>query len=201
MKKCHYDLFCYHSFFLIFSVLTLSQSFELQCPSSSLWMSRAKSQCFNSDVYICLFDDNNSNFTEDCKNQAGTTPSGYKCVIAGNFDCRKKCVSTRYQPFRFSTNGMSTCSLQKSYCSGEGQIIFSNGSSKSDRRCRCDYTQGYDFITKPEHGCYCVPLKEDCSCYKKRCPAGLFISPDYQCINLTSWESQFTCELIKPYTE
>lgn len=102
---------------------------------------------------------------------------GYKCVIAGNFDCRKKCVSTRYQPFRFSTNGMSTCSLKKSYCSGEGQIIMSNGSSKSDRRCRCDYTQGYGFITKPEHGCYCVPSKEDCSCYKKRCPAGLIISP------------------------
>lgn len=58
------------------SVLNLSQSFELQCPSSSHWMLRMKSQCFNSDVYICLFDDNNYNFTEDCKNKAGTIASG-----------------------------------------------------------------------------------------------------------------------------
>lgn len=101
---------------------------------------------------------------------------GYKFVIAGNPD-RRKCESTRYQPLTFSTNGGSTCIFGKTYCNEEGQIIFNNGSSDSDRQCRCDYTRGYDFITKPENECYCVPAIDDCSCYQKPCPPGYIVSP------------------------
>lgn len=101
---------------------------------------------------------------------------GYKLVIAGNLD-QRTCESTRYQPFRFSTNGMSTCVFEKTYCNEEGLIVFNNGSTKTDRQCRCDYTRGYDFISKPKHGCYCIPSMDDCSCYQKQCPQGFILSP------------------------
>ena len=38
-----------------------------------------------------------------------------------------------------------------------------------DTTCRCDYTKGYTFVTRPKHICYCVPTEEDCSCYRPIC--------------------------------
>ncbi|XP_052076733.1 serine/threonine-protein phosphatase 6 regulatory ankyrin repeat subunit C-like [Mytilus californianus] len=198
MKKCYHYLFCLKCFLLMFLALNLSKAFELKCPSSKQWLLRASSRCLIADGYICLFDENRNTFGEICINRTYVDPAGYKFVIAGNLD-RRKCASSSYQPFTFSTKGTSTCIFEKTYCSEEGQIIFNNGSSNSDRKCRCDYTRGYDFITKPKHSCYCVPSMEDCSCCQKHCTPGFILSPDYQCINLTSWDSQFTCELILPY--
>lgn len=119
---------------------------------------------------------------------------GYKFVISGNPD-RRKCKSSEYQPFTFSTNGYSTCIFQKTDCNEEGQIIINNGSTKSDRRCRCDYTRGYNFINKPEHGCYCVSSFEDCSCYQKPCPPGLILSPGKRLISM-----RYICNTILSLT-
>lgn len=89
----------------------------------------------------------------------------------------RHCEATRFQPFRFSTNSSTFCVFEKTNCGDEGQIIFRNGSTSLDRQCRCDYTRGYAFTTKPDHGCFCVPSMEDCSCYHKPCPSGLILGP------------------------
>ncbi|CAC5358298.1 unnamed protein product [Mytilus coruscus] len=197
MKKHYHDLFCFQSLLLIHLVLNRTTAFDFQCPSLNQWMLRARSHCVITDGYICLFDVNRNDFGEICRNKSYFESPGYKFVIVGNLD-RRKCESTRYQPFTFSTNGRKTCIFEKTFCSEEGQIISNNGSTKVDRQCRCDYTRGYDFITKPNNGCYCVPSMEDCSCYQKPCPLGFILNPDYQCVNLSIWNSQSTCESILP---
>ena len=58
---------------------------------------------------------------------------------------------------------------QKSQCNEEGQIVYSNGSAREDRTCTCDYRAGYAFLREPAGKCFCSPLVEDCSCYKKTC--------------------------------
>jgi hypothetical protein len=62
-----------------------------------------------------------------------------------------------------------TCMYQKSQCSEEGQIVYSNGSAIEDRTCTCDYRAGYAFLREPAGKCFCSPSVEDCSCYKKTC--------------------------------
>lgn len=60
----------------------------------------------------------------------------------------------------------------KNKCHEIGQVIARNGSTTEDSSCRCDYTKGFDFVVKPKNACYCFPVAEDCSCYKKKCSAG-----------------------------
>lgn len=43
------------------------------------------------------------------------------------------------------------------------------GTTTSDKACRCDYNRGFAFVIRPRNPCACVPSKEDCSCYIKRC--------------------------------
>lgn len=81
-----------------------------------------------------------------------------------------ECNTGRYQPIIFTTHGNSRCIFLKSKCDEEGQVVYSNGSTINDTTCRCDYTQGYAFVSKPKHNCFCNPLKEDCSCFRANCP-------------------------------
>lgn len=111
---------------------------------------------------------------------------GFKFVILGN-PYKRKCNSMEYQPFTFSTNGSSTCILKKMHCSEEGQIIINNGSTTSNSQCRCDYTRGYDFITKPHDSCNCEPSMEDCLCYHKRCTIGFRLSPGKRLITMLNF--------------
>lgn len=101
---------------------------------------------------------------------------GYKMVYRGNID-GEKCDIKRYQPFRYFNSDGSNCIFQKSICKEEGQITIVKGSSKSDSKCTCDYTNGYAFITKTSNKCYCSPAEEDCSCYRKHCPHRYELSP------------------------
>lgn len=80
-----------------------------------------------------------------------------------------ECNDGRYQPVVFTTHGNSECFLIKSKCSEEGQVLYSNGSSSVDITCRCDYTQGYAFVSKPKNSCFCLPSEEDCSCFRVNC--------------------------------
>lgn len=66
-------------------------------------------------------------------------------------------------------DGYSACIFLKSTCNEEGQVLHSNGTTKSDITCRCDYTEGYAFVKIPKQICYCDPIHEDCSCYKMSC--------------------------------
>lgn len=90
---------------------------------------------------------------------------GTKCVLRGNPDS-EECVSARFQPFVFSTDGNSDCIYRKSLCEGKGLLIHHNGSSKDNRKCRCDIDCGYSFVSSPEDNSFCIPFQEDCSCLK-----------------------------------
>ncbi|XP_071124951.1 uncharacterized protein [Mytilus edulis] len=192
-----YNMFCFKWFRLLFIIVTtpvLSYS-NFECPSRTEWKLRAASKCNISEGYHCLFDENTNEFGEFCDTRSYNDPAGHKLVLVGDLD-RRDCEGTRYQPFSFSTNGMSSCIFEKTNCKEEGQVIHTEGTADSDRQCRCDYTRSYVFIIKPEHSCYCVPSKEDCSCYKKTCPLGFIMTPDYECINKNVWTGKFTCALI-----
>lgn len=101
---------------------------------------------------------------------------GYKIQIVGSFES-VRCERDRYQPITYWTNSSGLCKFKKSACTGEGQIPFSLGTNKLDSSCRCDYTQGYDFVVRPTNTCFCMPAEEDCSCFIRQCPIGFVLSP------------------------
>ena len=101
---------------------------------------------------------------------------GYRRVFSGG-TTRFPCSPDKFQPFMYSTNGNYECVYKKSTCNEIGQIIYDDGTTTSDRRCRCNYTAGYVFLQEPEHLCYCEPVKEDCSCVKKTCPVNHILDP------------------------
>lgn len=101
---------------------------------------------------------------------------GYKFIIRGNLD-GKQCDDTYYQPIKFWTNGSSNCIFKKSTCNEEGQVTFNNGNGTSNRKCRCDYTAGYAFVTKPNAKCFCDPEQEDCACYLTTCKPFHLLTP------------------------
>lgn len=105
---------------------------------------------------------------------------GQKLIVSGSINGTLQgsfCENDFYQPFKFLSSKNSRCVYKKSYCSEVGQVIYGNGTRKTDSECRCDYTRGFNFIIRPKHGCYCVPSDEDCSCYSKICPTNYILSP------------------------
>ena len=136
--------------------------FDLRCPDSSQWNLRANvyncSEVFN---YLCLYDDFNLNYSESCEKEyfarRGTKILRSPVINVGD------CSNNRYQPLKFTTNGNSDCVFLKSFCEEEGQVIANNGTSSTDRSCRCDYTRGYVYVTPPSDICSCVPSSEDCT--------------------------------------
>ncbi|XP_052063861.1 uncharacterized protein LOC127703825 [Mytilus californianus] len=76
---------------------------------------------------------------------------------------------------------MTACVYEKSHCNEEGQVIYSDNSTKDDRACRCDYKKGYSFIKTPRNVCYCIPTEEDCSCYDTSYSTNSTISADDSC--------------------
>ena len=95
---------------------------------------------------------------------------------SGNFD-RKACSVLHFQPFIFTTLGNSHCVFKKSLCDEEGQVLVDNGTTTRDRRCRCDYTKGFGYVSKTTDPCYCTPFNEDCSCVFKSCGKEEVLSP------------------------
>lgn len=87
------------------------------------------------------------------------------------------CETNRFQPIYLWSNVSGHCTFKKSQCAEDGQILFNNGSTEKDRSCRCDYTRGYAFITKPKNECFCNLSHEDCSCYKKYCTYNKVLTP------------------------
>ncbi|XP_076079957.1 uncharacterized protein LOC143050712 [Mytilus galloprovincialis] len=157
-------------------------SYSLTCPDRSHRRHRQNAYCFEMQPeYVCLKDLNKLKDIELCEISIDFQRPGYKMVYRGNID-GEKCDIKRYQPFRYFNSDGSNCIFQKSICKEEGQITIVKGSSKSDSKCTCDYTNGYTFITKTSNKCYCSPAEEDCSCYRKHCPHRYELSPDYQCV-------------------
>ncbi|XP_063414462.1 uncharacterized protein LOC134696543 [Mytilus trossulus] len=187
---------------LIISLWKLSESgFSFHCPVQSHWKHIAEKRCGSVDSYFCLFNRNEHYFTEFCRKTSDFEAPGQQLIVAGSSNGTLQgadCNSEFYQPFKFLPSGNSRCVYEKSYCSGEGQVVYSNGTLENDRSCRCDYTRGYDFVNKRKRRCYCVPSEEDCSCHLKICPPNYILSPDYECLNENEWKPSFHCESLFP---
>ncbi|XP_052073566.1 uncharacterized protein LOC127711525 [Mytilus californianus] len=170
--------------------------YDAVCPSEQLWHLRANSICSSVRKYTCLLDYVHNIYKEDCSGPK-TEPPGDKTVVnSGNFDT-KPCSNDRFQPFSFATYQGNDCIFKKIACNDEGQIVNSNGTSRSNRECRCDYTKSFSFLsTNRKNRCSCDPTMEDCSCFRKTCGNGEILSPDYKCINKGDSYGLLVCEEI-----
>lgn len=90
---------------------------------------------------------------------------------------RRPCEPEWFQPFPLLSNISSRCVYQKSQCRGEGQVVYSNGTTTYDRSCRCNYIDNFVFVTKPKAKCFCIPSEEDCSCIHKYCAVNHYLTP------------------------
>ncbi|CAG2252259.1 unnamed protein product [Mytilus edulis] len=185
----------------IFTASTLSMvsvianiNINVICPTGTYWYLRAKTYCSSVEKYTCLLDSVRNIYKENC-NGPKTEPPGDKTVVnSGNFDT-DSCSFERFQPFSYSTSQGNDCIYKKTICSEIGQLIYSNGTSRNDRKCRCDYTQHFSFVsTKRVDMCSCDPTNEDCSCYTKKCSKGQILTPDYQCVKIEDSYGKFVCE-------
>lgn len=132
--------------------------------------------------------------------------SGDKTVVnSGNFDT-ESCQMKRFQPFSFVTSQGNNCIYKKTICNEEGQQIYSNGTSVNDRKCRCDYTKNYSFVsTNRVDMCSCNPTNEDCSCCIKLCSVGQILTPgknyvQYMCCSFmfrSPYWSVVFCQLLE----
>ncbi|XP_052084074.1 uncharacterized protein LOC127721356 isoform X2 [Mytilus californianus] len=156
-------------------------SFNLKCPSQANWKFRAKVKCNSTLKYFCLYNNVERKYVEGCDGPDWDR-KGSKRIFAGYFT-REQCIQERFQPIKFRTNeSMSDCVYAKSICSEEGQLMQKENSTKDDRTCRCDHRKNYSFIHTPRNLCFCIPTKEDCSCFIRSCPANYTLSSDYKCI-------------------
>ncbi|VDI82026.1 Hypothetical predicted protein [Mytilus galloprovincialis] len=162
---------------IVIHVMFFAFAIGIPCPHSSQWKLRGSGFCNNTyPWYNCLYDENRMQYTEFCRNHPKFQRPGYKFIIRGNLD-GKQCEDTYYQPIKFWTNGSSNCIFKKSTCNEEGQVAFNNGNGTSNRKCRCDYTAGYAFVTKPNAKCFCDPEQEDCACYLTTCKPFHLLTP------------------------
>ncbi|VDI74723.1 Hypothetical predicted protein [Mytilus galloprovincialis] len=182
---------------VLFGFLSTINGFDLKCPHQSQRTARIQSVCNgNSSAYTCLYDTRKKGYVEFCANRKDNyVRAGLKYVISGTFR-NVRCSEGRYQPVRFWSNQSSVCMNLKSKCNGFGEIVYNNISSINDATCRCDYTRGYAFVSKPRNKCFCVPLEEDCSCYIKECSTNTSLSPDYECNYIGLMKDSFYCEHV-----
>ncbi|VDI75591.1 Hypothetical predicted protein, partial [Mytilus galloprovincialis] len=131
----------------------------------------AQEVCLNPKIYHCLRVRNNFKqlqFLQTCKYSRTPVPKGEYPIQdknSGNLNS-ENCPGDEFQFEPSWSNEQSRCLFRKSFCNEEGQIIYSDENSSRDRRCVCDYTNGYKFTTYPINRNYCVPFEEDCSCYR-----------------------------------
>ncbi|CAG2195943.1 unnamed protein product [Mytilus edulis] len=188
--------------FFLFLLPNYNTAYELSCPTSSHWTSRAEGLCTIRLAfrYYCLWDTNNKSYTESCSEKPDVAPKGRKYIVEG-LPTFVPCSLERYQPIIFYRNTSSHCILLKSLCAEKGQTLSGQGSAENDVRCRCDYKQGYDYVIKPKDICSCNPTQEDCSCYLKQCKNNEYLSSDYQCLLKDSFPVKFQCGQINESRE
>ncbi|CAC5408295.1 unnamed protein product [Mytilus coruscus] len=129
---CWYCL-CVGFFRITFSLFI--QAYKLNCPSLPQWKVRGYGLCNITLQYTCLLNTNENEYNEHCGFGLNVAEPGYKFVISGRLDSRR-CGPDRFQPFSLLSNISSRCVTHKSQCNGEGQVVYSNGTTTNDRACR-----------------------------------------------------------------
>ncbi|CAC5398637.1 unnamed protein product [Mytilus coruscus] len=163
--------------FLLGCTISFISGVSWKCPHPSQRLSRISVVCNgNISLYTCLYDTRKAEYTEFCSPKDDYVRSGLKYVITGTFR-NVVCSDGRYQPIRFWSNRDTDCLFSKTKCSEIGQLMHDNKSTENDATCRCDYTNGYAFVSQPINRCFCIPSQEDCSCYNKQCPDRSILSP------------------------
>ncbi|CAC5418443.1 unnamed protein product [Mytilus coruscus] len=191
MSYNHYINIIYH----IFKVIKAVFAYDFTCPQPEQWNLIAETQKCPRKDYICLLDEVELKDTAACKSGGPRIENnGFKAVLNNQHLNTKVCYSTRFQPLQFSSLRNSKCVFEKSLCSEEGQVIADNGTSKTDRSCRCDYCRGYALINNTIRPC--MPSKEDCTCYLKTCSANEVLSPDYRCVKEKEQLGNHTCSRL-----
>ncbi|XP_063436533.1 uncharacterized protein LOC134717962 [Mytilus trossulus] len=186
-------------------IFDITYGYDTTCPHQSHRTMRAEAICGNYSItrYQCLYTIGYESYIESCRQYTieddydwwttlGYVRLGQKFVRSGEFLFYVDCNKNRYQPFKLRSNVSSQCEIQRSQCNEIGQVIYNNGTTMDDIVCRCDYRKGFAFLSEPENPCYCIPSKEDCTCYKKQC-SGL-LTPDYICTKSNS--AKYTCPPI-----
>lgn len=84
--------------------------------------------------------------------------------------------AARYQPFRLKRL-QTECTFVRSNCKEPGQVIFNRGSASKDTTCRCNFLEGWSFVSKPKAVCFGKPSEEDCTCFLKKCQQGHVLTP------------------------
>ncbi|XP_052081118.1 uncharacterized protein LOC127719133 [Mytilus californianus] len=177
---------------------TLYESFL--CPSLSEWRFRSSWYCNSTskERYTCLYHEIQQTYVESCIYKPDSLDPGEQYIIS-HHPRGVNCINeNRFQPFRILLNGGPECVFRRSVCSEEGQIIFNNGTSKDDRSCRCNFEKGFALNITTKYPCLCIPSEEDCSCYKKHCPIGYVLTPDYVCVHRNSRTYISSCPDIGP---
>ncbi|CAC5376415.1 TTN [Mytilus coruscus] len=178
--------------FLAF-VQSCSNPFDIVCPHKSHVQFRTQVHCNSTrPQYMCLYDENKKQYTEVCVEEAETQREGYNTILRGGID-GVPCSTNNYQPFSHSSNTGGSCAIVKTSCNDEGQLLYDDGSSTTDRSCRCDYRVGYDYVTVPSNKCFCKPAIEDCSCYMKYCDVNQVLTQDYKCARVYKLTGIFDC--------
>ncbi|CAC5371648.1 unnamed protein product [Mytilus coruscus] len=173
----------------------LTAAFNIRCPDPLERYYRSMTFCTDASNYTCLFDEDQMSYNESCSVKLDFQRPGYMVTLRTNLN-GVHCPDDLYQPLIFFSNESSNCEFKKSFCSNEGQLLSRNGTIKTDRQCRCNYVEGYTFVTNPTDACSCVPAVEDCSCYRKQCSKNHILSSDYQCIHKFTSSENFTCSSI-----
>ncbi|CAG2209599.1 unnamed protein product [Mytilus edulis] len=176
---------------LLILIIGTVTGYDLKCPAKAEWGLRANISCYSESKYVCLFNLLEGEYEESCLG-SDRSSIGSKLVFQPLFNLAI-CIADRYQPVVFTTHGNSDCILRKSECAGEGQVVYSNESSSKDITCRCDYTKGYTFVSRPKNTCFCKPSTEDCSCFRVKCSN---LSSDYECITDGEIKAKKPCQEI-----
>ena len=92
---------------------------------------------------------------------------------AANKIYTEECPANRYQPIPKNSSEIFQCEYEKSVCDEEGEVKCDDGSTTTDRQCRCDYKQGwianiYAFINTKNKTCY-FPRQVHRGCKKIPC--------------------------------
>ncbi|VDI54340.1 Hypothetical predicted protein [Mytilus galloprovincialis] len=168
---------------LLLLILVTATGYDIKCPAKPEWRLRGNISCSLEDEYVCLFHLLENKYMGNCLG-LDLSRIGSKLVFQPLFNLASvmpEDINLLCSP-PMETVNVST-------------LVFSNDSSSADTACRCDYTKGYAFVTRPKNRCFCNPSDADCSCYRSTCTK---LSADYKCVTDREIMVNSTCQKILP---